>query len=135
MRQSSAALGSAAFFVAAPGTVVVQYDPPEGLSPSALRYIERMRHDALCFSADVLSLAVAGHLRIHREKGLLKDEWRLERTSGGGGTAPEQEVLLQGLFRHGPSLELDRKNAPTLQSAMAAHASTHLGLLAARAWG
>lgn len=106
----------------APGTVVVQYDPPEGLSPSALRYIERMRHDALCFSADVLSLAVAGHLRIHREKGLLKDEWRLERTSGGGGTAPEQEVLLQGLFRHGPSLELDRKNAPTLQSAMAAHA-------------
>ena len=40
----------------------------------------RMGYDMRCFSAEVLALAVAGCLRIVRDKGFFKDEWRLERT-------------------------------------------------------
>ncbi|TDK25046.1 DUF2207 domain-containing protein [Luteimonas aestuarii] len=105
-----------------PGPVVVQYDPPDDLSPSALRYIRRRGHDTPCFSADVLSLAVGGHLGIHRDKGLLKDDWTLERTGAGGRThGPEQDALLSHLFAGGDRIELKNTNAATMQKAMAAH--------------
>jgi len=105
----------------APGTVIARYEPPEGVSPAGLRFIERMGYDTRCFSADVLSLAVARNLRIERDKGLLKDHWNLERTPGGGTTAAEQEALLSSLFAGGDLLELDKDNASKLQKAIAAH--------------
>ena len=106
-----------------PGPVVVQYDPPDDLSPAALRYIRRMSHDMPCFSADVLSLAVGGHLTIDRDKRLLSDRWRLDKADGGARThGPEQDALLAGLFADGASIELDQKNAAAMQKAIAAHA-------------
>ena len=105
----------------APGTVIARYEPPEGVSPAGLRFIERMGYDTRCFSADVLSLAVARNLRIERDKGLLKDHWNLERTAGGGMTVAEQDALLSSLFTKGDLLELDSDNASTLQKAIAAH--------------
>src|SRR5690606_21550528 len=67
-----------------PGTVVVRYTPPPGISPAGLRYIREMSYDTRCFTADVLALAVDGSLLIERDKGLLKDHWRLQRV----GAAP-----------------------------------------------
>ena len=107
------------------GPVVVQYDPPDDLSPSALRYIRRMGHDNKGFSADVLSLAVAGYLEISRDKSLLKDRWRLHRTSAAAQRrthGPEQEALLDGLFAKADSIELSNSNATVMQQAIAAHA-------------
>lgn len=106
------------------GPVVVQYDPPDDLSPAALRYIRRMSHDTVCFSSDVLSLAVGGHLAIDRDKGLLKDRWRLDK-AGVPGTrthGPEQDALLDALFADGASIELKSENASKMQKAIAAHA-------------
>ena len=105
----------------APGTVIARYEPPEGVSPAGLRFIQRMGYDTRCFSADVLSLAVARKLRIERDKGLLKDHWRLERTAGGDGIVEEQEALLSSLFAGEGTLELDQDNASKLQKAIAAH--------------
>ena len=104
----------------APGTVIARYEPPEGVSPAGLRFIERMGYDTRCFSADVLSLAVTRHLRIERDKGLLKDHWHLERTGDGDTVTAEQQVLLSGLFPRSHLLELDKDNASTLQKAIAA---------------
>lgn len=56
------------------GTIIVRYGPPKGHSPADLRYMSRMRYDMRCFSADLLELAVSGALRIHRDKGFLKDK-------------------------------------------------------------
>lgn len=104
-----------------PGPVVVQYDPPDALSPAALRYIERMGYDTRCFSADVLSLAVDGCLEIHRDKGLLRDNWQLERSGAGSSRVDGSEALLRGLFAAGPRMELDKKNATALQGIIASH--------------
>ncbi|MDH7451515.1 DUF2207 domain-containing protein [Luteimonas composti] len=102
-----------------PGTVIVRYQPPDGISPAGLRFIRRMGYDSRCFSADVLSLAVAGALRIERDKGLLRDHWRLERA--GPAPAGDQAVLARTLFARHQAVDLDKDNAQLLQAATSAH--------------
>jgi len=107
-----------------PGIVIARYDPPQGYSPAALRFIQRMGHDNRALSADVLALAVAGFLSIERDKGLLKDEWTLVQ---GAGEKPEslansQQVLLEKLFAKGSPLVLENTNASKMQAAQAGHA-------------
>ncbi|WP_298574998.1 DUF2207 domain-containing protein [uncultured Luteimonas sp.] len=101
------------------GTVIARYQPPEGISPAGLRFIRRMGYDTRCFSADVLSLAVTGALRIERDKGLLSDHWRLERT--GAAPAGDAAALMQGLFARQSTVELDQDNAVLLQKANSDH--------------
>ncbi|MGY1519883.1 DUF2207 domain-containing protein [Luteimonas sp. A482] len=101
------------------GTVIVRYEPPEGITPAGLRYIRRMAYDTRCFSADVLTLAVAGALRIERDKGLLSDHWRLEKA--GPPPAGDAAVLASGLFAAASTVELDKDSAPLLQAATSAH--------------
>lgn len=108
-----------------PGVIITRYDPPPGYSPASLRFVQRMGYDTRCFSADLLSLAVAGKLRIHREKGLLKEDWELEKTGTPGPVAaPEAEVLLSKLFEDGnPKLKLKNTNAVTVAGAQLAHST------------
>ncbi len=106
------------------GVVIARYEPPAGHTPGGLRYVLRMGADNLAFSADLLALAVAGHLRIHREKGVLADDWTLERLDAPtGDLLPSQRAVLAGLFSNGPRLELDNKQAGTLQATRQAHAA------------
>lgn len=108
-----------------PGVIITRYDPPPGYSPAGLRFVQRMGYDTRCFSADLLSLAVGGKLRIHREKGLLKEDWELEKTGTPGPVAaPEAEVLLSKLFEDGnPKLKLKNTNAVTVAGAQLAHST------------
>jgi uncharacterized membrane protein YgcG len=106
-----------------PGTIITRYEPPAGHSPAGLRYLRRMGYDTRCFSSDMLALAVDGDVRIHRQDKLLKDAWTLQRLHP---TDPRaigpQRALLDKLFRGGSDeLKLDNTNAPTMQSAQAAH--------------
>ena len=109
----------------APGVIITRYDPPPGYSPAGLRFVQRMGYDTRCFSADLLSLAVAGKLRIHREKGLLKEDWELEKTGTAGPVSTQEtEVLLSRLFADGTArLELKNTNAATVSGAKLAHLS------------
>ena len=106
------------------GVIIARYDPPEGYSPAGLRFMRRMAYDTRCFSSDLLSLAVAGDVRIHRDKGLLKDDWELEKTPAvERPLLAEQRTLLSKLFAGGASsLELKNTNATTVSGAQAAHA-------------
>lgn len=108
------------------GVVYARYDPPPGYSPAELRYVRRMGHDNRCFSSDLLALAVAGYLRIERDKGLLKDAWTLTslpRGGAGDGLSPSQSALLSHVFRPDRArLELDASNASTMQAAQVAQA-------------
>ena len=101
------------------GIIIARYQPPEGHTPAGLRYLKRMGYDMRCFSADVLALAVGGHLRIHSEKHWLNDEWRLERVRSPSAVPPEpgQRALLEGLFSAGDILVLKNTNATTVQAA------------------
>jgi uncharacterized membrane protein YgcG len=61
------------------GIIIPRYEPPEAHSPSALRYMRRMNYDMRCFSADLLGLAVAGHLRMRQEGTRPGSAWQIER--------------------------------------------------------
>lgn len=105
------------------GTIIARYEPPQGHSPAGLRYMRRMGHDSRGFSADLLALAVDGQLRIHRDKRLLKDSWRLERVPAQAEAADQaQRGMLARLFAGGPELELDNSKAGTMQAAQQGHA-------------
>lgn len=106
------------------GVIIARYQPPEGHTPSGLRFMRRMYYDTRCFSADILALAVDGNLRIERDKGLLKDEWTLEKTHAPGALPPsgEQKVLIGKLFAGGASrLLLQNSNASIVSAAQSAH--------------
>jgi len=106
-----------------PGVIIVRYDPPTGYSPAGLRFMQRMAYDTRCFSADLLSLAVAGNVRIHREKGFLSDDWELEKTADAVPVGTEEQRILQShLFKNGNlKLELKNTNASTVSGAQSAH--------------
>jgi len=120
------------------GVIIARYEPPVGHSPAQLRYVSRMMYDNRCFSSDLLSLAVAGWLRISTEARLLrKDVWQLEpagppgaaagqSTTGQAGTTAldaAQNTLLERLFKGSRQpLLLSRSNAATVASAMTGHA-------------
>ncbi len=82
------------------GVIIPRYEPPSEHTPASVRYVRRMGYDMRAFSAEVLSLAVAGCLRIERAERLLRDEWRLEaepeRERAGLGAA--QRELLYRVF-------------------------------------
>ena len=105
------------------GPVVVAYDPPDDLSPATLRYIEKNHVDTRAFSADVLSLAVAGHVDIHRDsKALRQDDWRVQRAAGARRSlASDQAALLADLFKDGDSLTFHNSNAARMQRILGAH--------------
>jgi uncharacterized membrane protein YgcG len=109
----------------AKGTVIARYEPPAGHTPAGLRFMRKMGYDHRCFSADVLALAVDGHLRIERDKKLLKDDWRLEKPPAGPDSAGidfGQRTLLDKLFPNNKArLELKNTNATTVAAAQAAH--------------
>lgn len=103
-----------------PGTIIVRYGPPEGHTPGGLRYMRRMRYDDTCFSADLLSLAIAGALLIE-QKG--KKDWSLKRIAGGATPVnPQLAALLGSLFAQGDTLPLDPDQASRISSARTAHA-------------
>ena len=105
------------------GPIIARYEPPQGHSPAGLRYMRRMAYDTRCFSSDLLALAVDGQVRIHRDAGILKDKWKLERIEGVsmGDATDTQRALLGPLFAGGPMLELDDSNARTMQGTQQAH--------------
>lgn len=116
------------------GVIIARYEPPPGHSPAQLRYVSRMAYDTRCFSSDLLSLAVAGRLRIATEARLLrKDVWQLEPMPDPPVAATDQapptpldaarSTLLERLFKEGRQpLLLQQSNAATVAGAMTGHA-------------
>ena len=112
------------------GIIIARYEPREGQSAAGLRYLQRMGYDMRCFTADVLSLAVGGHVSIKQDEGFFKDKWSLLREGDGPqpegnqlhGSSVPQRRLLSGLFPGGKkSLELKNTNASIVSKAREAH--------------
>lgn len=49
------------------GAIYPRFDPPEGLSPAAMRFVKRQGFDRRCLTAAILSMAVKGAVRITEE--------------------------------------------------------------------
>jgi len=51
------------------GTIIPLFEPPNKLSPAAIRFISNMGFDRKVFTAAVINMAVKGYLTIHEEDG------------------------------------------------------------------
>lgn len=100
----------------ASGVIMPRYEPMLGLSPAAMRFISRMRHDSRCFTADLVGLGVAGYLQINQADTLVGKQWSLARTQPTKAVAlpPSQQAVLTGLFASQNVLELKQSNHYTL---------------------
>jgi uncharacterized membrane protein YgcG len=99
------------------GVTFAHYEPPEGYSPGATRFIRKMGYDAKAFSAAVVSLAVKGYLSISREG----DTYFLRQSDSHEAMGPGEGVLNRKLFEDGPLVELDDENHVLIGSARDAH--------------
>jgi uncharacterized membrane protein YgcG len=83
------------------GTIVPSFEPPEGLSPASLRYVERMGYDSKMFSANLLAMAAKGFLTVKTNE---NDTYTLKRTGKSAKEArlaPDESEIARELFAHG----------------------------------
>ena len=99
------------------GVIFPHYEPPEGYSPAAARFINEMGYDKETFTAAVINLAVKGYVSISCDD----DDYTLGRQSSSAPLAAGEQVLLERLFRNGAVLELDNKNHAQVSAARSAH--------------
>jgi hypothetical protein len=106
------------------GTIVPLYEPPDNLSPAAMRFITRMGYDDRAFSATVINMAVKGFLTISEEGG----EYTLEKKAGSKAVlSRDEQNVASKLFASGSSIVLKQTNHATIGGAKDALGSALAG--------
>ena len=94
------------------GTVAIQYQPPQGLSPAAVRYVRTTGCDGRSLAATIAQLAARGCVGIEPQGA----KYKVTRLSDVDAKAlqpplaPEELSVFEGLFEDGPETVLDSKN-------------------------
>lgn len=92
-----------------------RYEPPPGLGPAGVRYVDRMGADDRGFAAALLGLAQRGLLHIrHHDR---SDSYEIERKSQGTDWLPGEAVLVQRLLGASASIAIGATHNPVVQSA------------------
>ena len=99
------------------GVIVPRYQPPEGLSPAVLRFVERMSYDDKAFAAALVGLAAKGYLEIDDEAG----SFTLRRVEDAGLPLTPGEEVLRGQLLAGKSFAVRQSNRSALKRAKNAH--------------
>ena len=99
------------------GVIFPHYEPPEGYSPAAARYVNEMGYDDKTFAAAVINLAVKGYVSITCHD----KEYTLQRQASSSPLAPGEAALLDRLFRGGAVLKLENSNHAQVSTARSAH--------------
>jgi len=89
-----------------PGSLQARYEPPEGLSPAAARYIASGTTDGRTFAAVIAQLATRGCLRAESINGTIKLSQLMSDRATQSALAPEEKRCLGLLFEDGPTIEL-----------------------------
>ncbi|HEY5712461.1 MAG TPA: DUF2207 domain-containing protein [Allosphingosinicella sp.] len=103
-----------------PGTVVPLFQPPEGMSAPAVRYVRRMGFDNRVFASAIVESGVKGKIRLteHQEGLIFKsNKTTVEKTADGGDMDPPLRNMLSSLFQSGDSVEMDKANYRVFQAA------------------
>lgn len=88
------------------GPVVTQYEPPEGLSAAAVRYIATDITDGRSFAAVIAALAVRRCIRVEPVNGNYRCSRLMSDRRTEAALAPEEKRVLNMLFEDEPVLEL-----------------------------
>lgn len=89
-----------------PSPLVARYEPPEGLSAAAVRYIAHGATDGRSFAAVIAELAVRGCIRVEPIDGKYKLSRLMCGRAAVAALAPEERRVLGLLFEDGPVIEL-----------------------------
>ena len=100
-----------------PGTIVAQYEPPQGLSPAEMAVVLHQRIKAQDISATIIDLAYRGYLKIveQPEKKLFGEKINYQFVQQGSfgidATLKDHElILLQEIFKSGETTKLQDLN-------------------------
>jgi len=96
------------------GTIIAQYGPPDNLMPSEVGTIIDEKVDDKDVSADIISLAVNGYLKItaiENKMGIFgTGDYYLEKLKEGNILQDFNKKLMEGLFRSGGKVKLPELN-------------------------
>src|SRR3546814_19319333 len=84
------------------------------LSPGSARYVFRGGYDARCIAAELVDMAIRGHLQVGREARVVGFRWRVQRLPDASteGLMPIPRALAERLFaRGGQVFELTENTA------------------------
>ena len=99
------------------GTIVPLFEPPEGLSPAAMRCIMGMGCDKKAFTAAIVNMAVKGYLTIDEDD----DEFTLKRNhSDKAALSPGERKIADKLFTTATTIKLHHTNHRRIQGAIEA---------------
>jgi hypothetical protein len=98
------------------GAIAIQYQPPQGLSPAAMRYIRTTGCDGRTLAAAIAQLAARGCLAIEPQGGkyMVTRLKSVDPKSLQPSLALEELGLFYELFEDGPTVVLDPKNGGPL---------------------
>ena len=99
------------------GTIVPLYEPPDNMSPAAMRFLVRMGFDEKAFTAGIMGLAAKGFLTIEQDE---SKTYKLVRKSKGpaeSSLAGDEKTLARILFEDGSPLVLKNSNHELLSRA------------------
>jgi hypothetical protein len=98
------------------GAIAIQYQPPQGLSPAAMRYIRTTGCDGRTLAATIAQLAARGCIAIEPQNGTytVTQLKSVDPKSLQPSLAPEELGLFYELFEDGPTVVLDTKNGGPL---------------------
>ncbi len=89
-----------------PGAMIARYEPPDGISPAAARFIATGVTDGRSFAAVIAQLAVHGCLRVESANGKYRLSRLMSDRAAESALAAEEKRTLALLFEDGPTIEL-----------------------------
>jgi uncharacterized membrane protein YgcG len=99
------------------GVIMALYEPPQNLSPAAMRYLERMGFDTKTFAAAILDMAVRGYLTIKQQAG----SYTLYLTGKDASIlTPDEKQVAEYLFPGRDQIWLHNENHQIIQGAIKA---------------
>jgi uncharacterized membrane protein YgcG len=100
------------------GTIVPLYEPPDNMSPAAMRFLERMGFDEKAFTAAIMGLAAKGYLTIQQDESKTYKLVHKKNVADQDKTlSADENSLARILFEEGTPLVLENKNHEVLSRA------------------
>jgi uncharacterized membrane protein YgcG len=101
------------------GTMVPLFAPPAGMSPAAVRYVDRMESDDKTFAAALVDIAVRGYARLVEKK--KSEGMRIVARKGTAALPPDEAAMAKKLLaRNDAEVDVTNKNHDLFERARSA---------------
>ncbi len=108
-----------------PGTVVVRYEPPPGISAAAARYLTTTGSDGRTLAAVIAALAARNCIRVEAAEGFYKLTRLASDPAEESKLAPEEACALNYLFENGPTTDI----SPSMSQENSARNSRYIAII------